>query len=88
MEVAFEQQPMQIVGQVPLRGQTEERIAEMLDALAKLAAEVDVACRRETVERDELDRRPEIVRPSGVLLVVRDVVVAQEMIRLGGSCST
>jgi hypothetical protein len=61
---------MQIVGRGRPRRQAEERGAEVLDALAILAAEIDVASRRQAiVERDELERRPEVDRPVGAILV-------------------
>jgi hypothetical protein len=80
MQVALEQQAMQIVGRGPPGRQAEERDAEVLDALAVLVAEIDVASRRD-VERNELQRRLEVVRPIGAILVARNVVVPQEMIR-------
>ena len=46
MQVALEQQAMQIVGRGPPGRQAEERGVEVLDALAVLAAEIDVAPRR------------------------------------------
>ena len=47
MQVAREQQAMQIVGRGRPRRQAEERGAEVFDALAILAAEIDVASRRQ-----------------------------------------
>ena len=55
--------------------------AEVFDALAILAAEIDVASRRQAiVERNELERRPEVDRPVGAILVGRNVIVDYEMI--------
>src|SRR5260221_7404879 len=79
MQVGLEEQAMQIVGQVPLGHQTEERIVEMFDTLAVLAAKVDITSRRD-IERNELEWRPEVVRPSRVLLVLRSIAIAQEVI--------
>jgi hypothetical protein len=57
MQVAREKQAMQIVCRGRPRRQAEKRGAEVLDALAILAAEIDVASRRQTiVERNELER--------------------------------
>ena len=58
---------MHVIGRVASRRKSKERVAEVLHALPELAAEVDVASRR-NVEGDEFDRRPEIVWPCGVLL--------------------
>ena len=81
MQVVREQQAMQIVGRGRPRRQAEERGAEVLDALAILAAEIDVASRRQAiVERNELERRPEVGRPVGAILVAWNVIVDYEMI--------
>ena len=79
MQIALQQQAVHVIGRVASRRETKERVAEVLHALPELAAEVDVASRR-NVEGDEFDRRPEIVWPCGVLLISRNIVVAQKVI--------
>jgi hypothetical protein len=59
--------------------QPEENIVEVFDALAVLAAEVDLASRRD-IERDKFERRPEVIWPCGVLLILRNIVIAEEVI--------
>jgi hypothetical protein len=80
MQIALEHQAMQIVGCGSPRRQTKERGAKVLDALAVLTAEIDVASWRKTVERNELERRPEVVRPVGTVLVAGNVIITQKMI--------
>ena len=75
MQVAREQQAMHIVGRGPPGSQAEERGGEVLDALAVLAAEIDVASRSKVVERNEFERRPEVVRPIGTVLVAWNILV-------------
>jgi hypothetical protein len=70
MEIAFEQKAMQVISRIPARREAEKRVAEVLDALAVLATEVNIAFRRD-VERDEFERRPEVFRPVRAILVVR-----------------
>jgi galactokinase len=65
MEIAFEQKAMQVISRIPARREAEKRVAEVLDALAVLATEVNIASRRD-VERDEFERRPEVFRPVRV----------------------
>jgi galactokinase len=62
MEIAFEQKAMQVISRTPARREAEKRVAEVLDALAVLATEVNIASRRD-VERDEFERRPEVIPP-------------------------
>jgi hypothetical protein len=87
MQIALQQQAVHVIGRVASRRETKERIAEVLHALPELAAEVDVASRR-NVEGNEFDRRPEIVWPCGVLLIGRNVVIAQKVVGVGGSRNT
>jgi galactokinase len=79
MEIAFEQKAMQVISRIPARREAEKRVAEVLDALAVLAPEVNIASRRD-VERDEFERRPEVFRPVRAILVARNVIIAQEVI--------
>jgi hypothetical protein len=79
MQIALQQQAVHVIGRVASRRETKERVVEVLHALPELAAEVDVASKR-NVEGDEFDRRPEIVWPCGVLLISRNVIVAQKVI--------
>ena len=55
MEIAFEQKAMQVISRIPARREGEERVAEVLDPLAVLATEVNIASRR-NVERNEFER--------------------------------
>ena len=75
MQVAREQQAMHIVGRGPSGSQAEERGSEVLDALAVLPAEIDVASRSKVVEGNEFERRPEVVRPLGTVLVAWNILV-------------
>ena len=59
MEIAVEQKAMQVISRIPPRREAKKRVAEVLDALAVLATEVNIASRRD-VERDEFERRPEV----------------------------
>src|SRR2546428_9182115 len=77
MQIAVQQQAVHVIGRGALWCETEERVAEVLHALPELAAEIDVASRR-NVEGHEFDRRPEIVWPCGALLIGRNVVIAQK----------
>ena len=79
MQIALQQQAVHVIGRGTSWRETKERIAEVLHALPELAAEVDVASRR-NVEGNEFDRRPEIVWPCGVLLISRNIVIAQKVI--------
>ena len=79
MQIAVQQQAVHVIGRGALWCETEERVAEVLHALPELAAEIDVASRR-NVEGHEFDRRPEIVWPCGALLIGRNVVIAQKVI--------
>ena len=65
MQVGVDEQAMQVVGQVSSGRQAEGRHAQMFDALAVLAAEVDVASRLD-IERDELERRQKSFGQSGL----------------------
>jgi hypothetical protein len=79
MEIAFEQKAMQVISRIPARREGEERVAEVLDPLAVLATEVNIASRR-YIERNEFDGRPEVCRPVRAILVARNVIIAQEVI--------
>ena len=79
MQIAVQQQAVHVIGRGALWCETEERVAEVLHALPELAAEIDVASRR-NVEGHEFDRRPEIVWPCGALLIGRNVVIAQKVV--------
>src|SRR5262245_16581199 len=79
MQIALQQQAMHVIGGSASWRQTKEWVAEVLHALPELAAEVEVAS-RSNVEGDEFDRRPEIVWPRAVLLISRNVIVAQKVI--------
>ena len=79
MQIALQQQAVHVIGRGASWRETEERIAEVLHALPELAAEVDVASRR-NVEGNEFDRRPEIVWPCGILLIGRNIVIAQKVV--------
>ena len=79
MQIAVQQQAVHVIGRGALWCETEERVAEVLHALPELAAEIDVASRR-NVEGYEFDRRPEIVWPCGALLIGRNVVIAQKVV--------
>src|SRR4029077_12879050 len=79
VEIALEQKAMQIISRVPARREAEKRVAEVLDALPVFAAEVNIASRHD-IERNEFERRPEVVRPIRAILVTRNVIIAQEVI--------
>jgi len=80
MEIAFEQKAMQVISRTPARREAKERVAEVLHPLPVPAAEVDIASRRD-VERNEFQRRPEVFRPVRAILVARNVIIAQKVIR-------
>jgi hypothetical protein len=79
MQIPVQQQAVHVIGRGALRREIEERVAEVLDALPELAAEVDVPSRR-NAEGNEFDRLPEIVWPCGALLIGRHVVIPQEVV--------
>jgi hypothetical protein len=74
----LEQKAMRVISRIPARREAEKRVAEVLDALAVLATEVNIASRR-NVERDEFERRPEVFRPVRAILVARNVIIAQKV---------
>src|SRR4029453_14715702 len=79
VQIGVQQQAVKVIGRALAWRETEERMAEVLHALAQLAAEVDVAAGR-NAEGNELARRLEILRPRGALLIGRNIFVSQEMI--------
>ena len=70
---------MHVIGGSASWRETKEGPAEVLHALPELAAEVEVAS-MSNVEGNEFQRCPEIVWPCGVLLIGRNIVIAQKVV--------
>jgi hypothetical protein len=79
MQIALEQKPMQVIRRTPAGRKAEERAAKVLHPLLVLPAEVKITPRRD-IERNELERRPEVFRQVRAILVARNVIIAQEVI--------
>ena len=70
---------MHVIGGSASWRETTEGPAEVLHALPELAAEVEVAS-MSNIERNEFHRCPEIVWPCGILLIGRNIVIAQKVV--------
>src|SRR5262244_1646950 len=79
MKIAIQQQAMHVIGRRASVREAEEWMTEVLHALAELAAEVEVASRR-NAEGNEFAWRPEIMWPCRVLLIGGNVVIPQKVV--------